>query len=243
MHAILLALTLHLAPAEPPATAGSYLYRATLLQAAPGRLVEVLSMVKAGWPSGREAGDEPPIAMRHSQGDRWDLLLLFPMGSWAEYDAPGRAARRATARAAASAELSRLADATAWTEDVFVLGPPLPSVRAALGNAGFFHVEMFEALPGKRADLRKQREMENDYSRRMGLPENLIFVRDSGAAWDLFTVGGYRDLKQYAEGSDLPETKADEAARAAGFDGAKGIGPYLRTLIALHHDTLAVAVR
>jgi hypothetical protein len=243
MHAILLALTLHLAPAEPVPAAGPYLYRATLLQAAPGRLLEVLSMVKAGWPAVREAGDEPPIAMRHSQGDRWDLLLLFPMGSWAEYDAPDRAARRAKARAAAAAELSRLADATAWTEDVFVLGPPLPAVRAALGSAGFFHVEMFEALPGRRAELRKQREMENDYSRRMGLPENLIFVRDSGAAWDLFTVGGYRDLKQYAEGSDLPEGKSDEAARAAGFDGAKGIGPYLRTLIALHHDTLAVAVR
>jgi len=243
MSAILLALTLHLAPAEPPATAGSYLYRATLLQAAPGRLVEVLSMVKAGWPGVRDAGDEPPIAMRHSQGDRWDLLLLFPMGSWAEYDAPERAARRARARASASNELASLADATAWTEDVFVLGPPLPAVRAALGNAGFFHVEMFEALPGRRADLLKQRQMENDYSRRMGLPENLIFVRDSGAAWDLFTVGGYRDLKQYAEGSDLPETKSDEAARAAGFDGAKGIGPYLRTLISLHHDTLAVALR
>ena len=243
MSAILLALALHLRPAAPSSTTGAYLYRATLLQAAPGRLVEVLSMVKAGWPGVREAGDEPPIAMRHSQGDRWDLLLLFPMGSWAEYDAPDRALRRARARTAASADLERLADATAWTEDVFVSGPPLADVRAALGSAGFFHVEMFEALPGKRADLRKQREMENDYSRRLGLPENLIFVRDSGAAWDLFTVGGYRDLKHYAEGSDLPETKSDEAARASGFDGAKGIGPYLRTLIALHHDTLAVAVR
>ncbi len=243
MHAFLLALALHLRPADPPATTGATLYRATLLQAAPGRLLDVIALVKSGWPAVREAGDEPPIAMRHSQGDRWDLLLLFPMGSWAEYDAPERSARRARARAAEAAELARLADSTAWTEDVFVSGPPLADVRAALGSAGFFHVEMFEVLPGKRADLRKQREMENDYSRRLGLPENLIFVRDSGAAWDLFTVGGYRDLKHYAEGSDVPETKSDEAARAAGFDGAKAIGPYLRTLIALHHDTLAVAVR
>jgi len=243
MPAILLALALHLQPAEPPATAGAYLYRATLIQAAPGRLLDVVAMVRNGWPAVRDAGDEPPIAMRHSQGDRWDLLLLFPMGSWAEYDAPDRAARRSRARAAAAAELARLADAIAWTEDVFVDGPPLSAVRAALGSAGFFHVEMFEALPGRRADLFKQRRMENDYSKRMGLPENLIFVRDSGAAWDLFTVGGYRDLKDYAAGSDLPEAKSDEAARAAGFDGAKEIGPYLRTLISLHHDTLAVAVR
>src|SRR5689334_19940076 len=112
MPAILLALALHLQPAEPPATAGAYLYRATLIQAAPGRLLDVVAMVRNGWPAVRDAGDEPPIAMRHSQGDRWDLLLLFPMGSWAEYDAPDRAARRSKARAAAAAELARLADAT-----------------------------------------------------------------------------------------------------------------------------------
>ena len=241
MLAIVLALALHGTPAEP--AAGGYLYRATLLQAAPGRLLDVVAMVQAGWPAVAAAGDEPPIAMRHSQGDRWDLLVLFPMGSWGDYDAPDRSARRAKARAAASADLARLADATAWTEDVYVWGPPLPAVRAALGNAGFFHIEMFEALPGKRAALVKQREMENDYSRRLNLPENLIFVRDAGAAWDIFTVGGYRDLKQYAEDADVPPARAEEAARAAGFDGTKGIGPYLRTLIALHHDTLAVAVR
>src|SRR5262249_60567702 len=117
---------------------------------------------------------------RHSEGARWALLLLFPMGSWAAYAAPERSARRAKARAAASAALARLADATAWTEDVYVVGPPLPAVRAALGGAGFFHIEMFEALPGKRAALVRQREMENDYSRRLNLPENLIFVRDAG---------------------------------------------------------------
>jgi hypothetical protein len=47
----------------------------------------------------------------------------------------------------------------------------------------------------------------------------------------------------YAESADVGEAKQAEAARAAGFDGAKAIGPYLRTLISLHHDTLAVAIR
>ena len=68
-------------------------------------------------------------------------------------------------------------------------------------------------------------------------------MRDSGAAWDLFTVGGYRDLKHYAESADVPAAKQEEAAKAAGFDGSKAIGPYLRTFIALHHDTLAVAIK
>lgn len=226
-----------------PPVAGTTLYRATLLQAAPGKLLEVVELYKAGWPGIQDSGDEPPIAMRHSQGDRWDLLLLFPMGSFEQFYSPERVARRAKAAAAARAGLERLAADTARREDVFVLGPPLEEVRGKLGNAGFFHIEMFEALPGMLAGLYREREMENAYAKALGEPENLIFVRDSGAAWDLFTVGPFRDLKHYAESADVPAAKQEEAAKAAGFEGAKFVGPYLRTFIALHHDTLAVAVR
>ena len=243
MNPIVLALALRIAAVPDPAPPAPYLYRTTLVQAAPGKLLEVVEMLKAGWPAVREAGDEAPLAMRHSQGDRWDLMLLFPMGSWGEYYASDRIAKRSRAREAASAALARLADDIAWQEDVFVWGPPLTQVRGAFEKAGFFHVEMFEALPGREKDLDRQREMENDYSKRLGLPQNFIFVRDAGAPWTLFTIGTYRDLKHYAESADVPEEKSEKAAREAGFDGAKAIGPYLRTLIALHHDTLAVAVR
>ena len=77
----------------------------------------------------------------------------------------------------------------------------------------------------------------------LGRPQNLIFVRDQGGSWDLFTIGFYRDLKHYAESADIPETAQDAAARAAGFESAGRIGPFLRTLISTHHDTLAVAIR
>jgi hypothetical protein len=228
------------APANPPP---GYLYRATLVQAAPGKLLEVVDLYRAGRPGSRDSGDEPPIAMRHSQGDRWDLLLLFPMGSWGEYYAADRIARRHKAAEAAMPELVRLSGDVAWTEDVFVYGPPLVETRGALEKAGYFHVEMFQALPGMEQGLYRERGMENAYLRALDLPQNLIFVRAAGAAWDLFTIGAYRDLKHYAESADVPEAKQEEAARAAGFDGVKAIGPYLRTFISLHHDTLAVAVR
>jgi hypothetical protein len=239
----LLALALLSPPAPTPASSGGYLYRATLLQAAPGKLLEVVDLYKAGWPGLKDSGDEAPIAMRHSQGDRWDLLLLFPMGSYEQFYSPDRVARRAKAAAATRAGLERLAADTARQEDVFVLGPPLEEVRGKLGDAGLFHIEMFEALPGQRAGLYKEREMENAYAKALGEPENLIFVRDAGAAWDLFTVGPFRDLKHYAESADVPAAKQEDAAKAAGFEGARFVGPYLRTFIALHHDTLAVAVR
>ena len=222
---------------------GVGVYRATLLQAAPGKLLEVLELYKSGWPGMKDSGDEPPFAMRHSQGDRWDLLLLFPMGSFTDYYSRDRVLRREKAADAAKGDLARLAADTAWQEDVFVSGPTLEIVRAQFEKAGFFHVEMFQALPAKRAELHRERSMENAYAKALGLPENLIFVRDSGAAWDLFTVGAYRDLKHYAESADIPPAKQDEAAKAAGFEGSRFIGAYLRSFIALHHDTLAVAVR
>ena len=234
------------APAPSPSPAldtNRYLYRATLIQAAPGKLLDLVDLYKTGWPATKDGGDEPPFAMRHSQGDRWDLLLLFPMGSWGDYYAPERIRRREQARAASTAALARLNDDLSWTEDVFVIGPPLEAVRGRLADAGFFHVEMFEALPGKLAGLYRQREMENAYLQALSLPQNLIFVREAGAAWDLFTIGAYRDLKHYAANGDAPEAKQDEAAKAAGFEGVKAIGPYLRTLISLHHDTLAVSVK
>jgi hypothetical protein len=231
------------APQPPGDSHGTYLYRAALIQAAPGKLLEVVDFWKAGWPGTKGSGDEPPVAMRHSQGDRWDLLLLFPMGRLEAYFSAERIRARAKAADAAAADRDRLAADVAWQEDVFVLGPPLEEVRKRLGDAGFFHVEMFDALPGRLRDLYRQREMENAYSRAIGAPENLIFTREAGAHWDLFTIGAFRDLKHYASSADVPEAKQEEAARAAGFDGAKAIGPYLRTLIAQHHDTLAVAIK
>ncbi len=190
-----------------------------------------------------EEGDEAPFWMRHSQGDRWDLLLLFPIGSYSEYYSAQRVARREKAARASQSILEKIRDSTAWQEDVFVTGPPLAEVRSRFAGAGFFHVEMFHALPGKRSDLSREREMENAYLKTLGRPQNLIFVRDQGAAWDLFTIGFYRDLKQYAESADIPEASQEAAARAAGFESARHIGPYLRALIASHHDTLAVAIK
>jgi hypothetical protein len=102
---------------------------------------------------------------------------------------------------------------------------------------------MFQALAGRQSDLRKEREMENAYLKALGRPANLVFVRDSGAGWDLFTIGFYRDIKHYAESADIPEAAQEAAAKAAGFEDAKHIGPYLRTLISSHHDTLAVAIK
>ncbi len=82
-----------------------------------------------------------------------------------------RVLRRAKAVGAARAELEKLRGDIARQEDVFVLGPAARGgARQARDGAGFFHVEMFEALPGMRAGLYREREMENAYAKALGQP-------------------------------------------------------------------------
>jgi hypothetical protein len=219
-----------------------YLYKVTLVQAAPGRLLDLIDLYKARAAELKQAGDEAPLWMRHSQGDHWDLMVIFPVGSYAEYYQPARIAKRQQAQQAAKLD-DKFKEQIAWQEDVFAYGPPLADLRKAFADGGFFHVEMFVALPGKFADLYKEREMENAYSKALKQPENFIFVRDQGAAWDIFTIGVFRDLKHYAESADALPKDQEAAAKAAGFEAPSQIGPYLRRFIREHHDTLAVAVK
>src|ERR1043166_4654646 len=71
-----------------------YLYQAKLVQAAPGKLLELIELQKSRLIEYRNAGDDLPLMMRHSQGDHWDLLLLIPMKSYADYYSPERVAKR-----------------------------------------------------------------------------------------------------------------------------------------------------
>jgi len=219
------------------AAKNDYLYKTQLVQAAPGKILEVVDFYKASLAAYKDTSDEAPLWLRHSQGDHWDLLLLIPMKSYAEYYAPERVARRSRAA------LRPAADLIAWQEDVFVFGPPVDELRKSFAAAAFFHVEMFHALAGKEAALFTEREMENVYQKTLKRPENFIFVRDQGAAWDLFTIGVYRDLKHFAESAGISEVDQEAAAKAAGFEAANRIGPYLRTLISSDHNTLAVSIR
>jgi hypothetical protein len=195
---------------------GETLHRMTLLRAAPGRLLDLVAAVK-----GRG------LVLRHSQGDQWDLMVLTPVAGYAELAGAGP-----------------LADPglVAWQEDELVRGPELGRLDG-FASAGLYHVEMFVALAGRRTDLVREREMENAYLAALGRPRNAIFVRELGAAWDAFTIGAYRSWKHFAERDDIPPDRSLAAARAAGFEGDDRIGPYLRSLIQSHHDTLATPVR
>jgi len=221
---------------------GSVLYRLELLQAAPGRLLDLIDSCKKRATLATAAGEASPVIMRHSQGDHWDLALLWPMGDWAGYYDQARAARRAEAVKAAgltAADVDRQLDALVdWHEDLYLRGPAVEALRAHVKGAGLLHYEMMRALPGKRDPLIEERRMENAFNRNRGRGETLIFVREAGAAWDVVTLGVYRNWQQYAESESIPKETSEAAARKAGFPSADGVGPYMRTLISTHRDTL-----
>jgi len=222
----------------PPPSESSFLYKTTFVRAAPGKLLDLIALYKGRMTAYDAAGDERPLWWRHTQGDQWDLMLLTPMGSYAEYYSKGRIARRKD-----EGFTQKLDACISWREDLFVMGPPLETVKKAFNAAAYYHIEIFVALPGKQAELFKEREMENIYQVGIGRPENMIFVRDQGASWDLFTLGCYRDILHWAGSGDVPREKRELAARQAGFTSPDEIGPYMRTLIDWHRDTMGVAIK
>src|SRR5947207_5972558 len=104
------------------AAASQYFYKVTLVQAAPGKLLDLIDLYKARAAAYQAAGDETPLWMRNSQGDHWDLLVLFPMGSYSEYYQPERVAKRRKADES-SALLEKFKGDIAWQEDLFAYGP------------------------------------------------------------------------------------------------------------------------
>jgi hypothetical protein len=221
-------------------------YRALTVQAAPGDLLDLIELYKEEGAFLAALGEEPALWMRHTQGDVWDLMLLYPMTGMSEYFAPERMRRIAEGRTPSGrsgAELQRALDAhTAWREEVFVHGPPAAELKAAWAEAGLYHVEMYQGLAGKREQLVQERRMENAYASALGRHPTKIFTRIAGSATDGFTIGFYPDLKAYANPPETTREQQEAAAVAAGFRGADYIGATLREMILRHHDTLAVPI-
>ncbi len=209
---------------------GETLYRVVLAQASPGAFAEVISEWSSrlgDWP---ETDPAKPMWMRHSQGDWWDLMFIFPVDE-------GEPLSFSPANAFGED------DRYSRVEDLWVVGAGIDVLRKAVAGAGLYHIEMFRALPSKRGELLAQRRMENEYLGAIGKPQNFIMRRVAGISVDSFTLGCHPTLEQFAVSGRVSAEADDRAARDAGFDGVSGISPYFRSLIAEHHDTLAVAVR
>lgn len=220
---------------------GNYLYRVTMVRAAPGKLVQLIELYQSDL-AGAVNSLEQPFLMRHSQGDQWDLLLMYPMGSSAAYFHPEKVANRHRVEKKRQLMQKKLEELIAYKADLFALGTAKDVLENEFANNSFYHVEMFHSLPGKRDELMRQRRMENTYLAATGQTDNYIFKSVAGTDVDVFTVGFYSSIVEFAAPAPVSDEQAEKEAKAAGFEGRSFIGTYLRSLISGHHDTLAVAV-
>lgn len=221
---------------------GTYLYRVSTVRAAPGFLDELIAAYEQEISVSRAEGEPTSMVMRHSQGDHWDLLLIYPMKSFADYYGAQRMQLRSKAAEKREAIDKRLGALISFQADTYAYGPSLSVVRNAHAGADLFHIEMFHALPGKKQALLEQRRMENRYLTATGQRANVIFDVATGTDVDVFTIGFHPSLMAFAKPAPVTNSEAEAAAAAAGFESRSTIGTYLRELISRHHDTLAVSI-
>ena len=222
------------------------LYKFVTIQAAPGKLPDLLAAYRQRAPVMARNGDEMPVVVRHAQGDRWDLLVIYPVGSFTDYYSRERMARREAAGAASgvsnAAFQAQLYQFIAWHEDVFAWGPPLADLRGYVQGATVAHLEMMQAMAGQHEALTRQRYMESAFNVNRGRPPMLVFTHQEGAAWDVITLDAWKDWRQYGEAQMVAADVSEAAATKAGFTSADAVGVAMRSLINTHHDTLGTFV-
>jgi len=214
-------------------------YKVTLLRAAPGDLLELVDLIKEDISKHENYGIQKPYLLRHSQGDHWDLMLIYPITAISEHFNEEKVSQRGESNSLDQPYGAVFHDLVSFQEEAIVEGPDHELFIKWFEEYGYFHIEIFTALAGKQDDLLKQREDENVFYGAIEQKGNLIFTRVWGPSWDIFTIGAYYDLKDYANAGDSTFEEEDEAAKTAGFEGVNFIGSYLRSLLLHHNDTLA----
>lgn len=224
------------------ATSQDQLYKVTLLRAKPGSLLELIEKLKSDMANYDQYQSGNPYLLRHSQGDHWDLMLINTIPGLEEYFSVEEVGKRANSETTEKPYGDSFFDLISFQEEAIVAGPEEEAFLEALEEYNLFHIEIFTSLAGKQKELLKQRMDENVFYAGIDHRPNFVFTRVFGPSWDIFTIGWYTDLHDFA-GPEISFEREDKAAKDAGFEGVNYIGSYLRSLIAEHHDTLAWKVK
>ncbi|WP_262694902.1 hypothetical protein [Kordiimonas aquimaris] len=200
-------------------------------RASPGKLPDLLNLISSTDWAVLDTGK--PFIMRHSQGNHWDLMLLGQTtGCMSE--------RCASAMASFDRAVDELVDFelnfTATSDKSWV------DLKKISEGKNLYHIEMFQAGGGNHEALMRQRIIENDFIERIGQRPNVIFDVKFGSDFDIFTIGFYENLQEYATPANVTAQQSEEAAIAAGFKNRADVSFLLRELIVGHQDTLAVRV-
>ncbi len=214
------------------------LYKVTLLRANPGSLLHLIDSINRDIGSYESYLNHKPYLLRHSQGDHWDLMLIYPIESLEAYFDDTSIQTRRTSFTLEQPYGDAYYQLVSFQEEAIVAGPPTKDFSQMCESYDLFHIEIFTSLAGKQNELLNQRKAENVFYAGIDHRPNFIFTRVFGPSWDNFTLGFYKDLHDFA-GPTISFERENKAAISAGFEGVNYIGSYLRSLILEHHDTLA----
>lgn len=219
-------------------SAQDQLYKVSLLRAKPGELLKLIDQINEDIANYESYLENKPYLLRHSQGDHWDLMLIYPIDQLSTYFSENESQKRSESKTFEKPYGSSFHDIVSFQEEAIVTGPTINAFIDAFEKYNLFHIEIFTALAGKQSELLDQRLAENQFYAGIEHRPNFIFTRVFGPSWDNFTIGFYEDMHDFA-GPEIPFEKEDQAAKDAGFEGVNYIGSYLRSLLSEHHDTLA----
>ena len=214
------------------------LYKVSLLRANPGSLLALIDSIKSDVSNYDQYLQNKPYLLRHSQGDQWDLMLIYPIESMDTYFNTSSRNKRSESNTLEPKYGTDYFDLVSFQEEAIVSGPEVATFNEAFENYELFHIEIFTAIAGKQTELLEQRKAENKFYAGIDHRPNFIFTRVFGPSWDSFTIGFYTDMHDFA-GPEVSFEAENKAALDAGFEGVNFIGSYLRSLISGHHDTLA----
>lgn len=238
---LLLAALSATAQQQPPATnqapaamaaGGQEIYHVTVSRAAPGKLNDLISAYR----SMNDPSAQNMMLFRHRQGDSWDLVAITPQGP--------RAVVEPTAPPAVQAFTAQFQMARAWHGDSFFAGPPLAEFQRSLTPAranqmpqALYIVSMYQALPGRRADLGKLLQR---LSSAGAIPNSAVALSHvEGAPWDFILLQRYDTWQQFVD----DEQRGEELAKKAGFASAQAQSDELRSLMSMHADTLTTRIK
>ena len=131
-------------------------YHVTLLRAKPGGLLELIDALKTRAKDNTVDSRDNTLVMRHSQGDHWDLMIVYPLRGYYEYFSGLERKTRGVPIMVNEVYGHELNDLLSFREEGFFIGPDLEDFSQLFETYKLFHIEIFTALAGKQKELIKE---------------------------------------------------------------------------------------
>jgi hypothetical protein len=168
---------------QTPSSTNEELYHVRFVKAAPGQLAALWAAELKAPPD--PDNPEPPIILRHAQGDDWQLLVISPLGK----DETIRAEQPSPAL---QEWFTKLRGLSARHDDTIVQGPPWAEAKKMLigdgGAGGVYLIGTFEPAPGHRDQLLSALKSGPGPA---GSTAPLILTHREGASWSFLTIERY----------------------------------------------------